>query len=86
MKIIFKIGGIELRKVNVGVIGVGAMGMNHARVYHNLEEANLIAVSDVSERTLKKVCRKYNTEGYTDIEELLKNPEIVANRRPIITK
>ena len=65
-----------MRKVNVGVIGVGAMGMNHARVYHNLEEANLIAVSDVSERTLKKVCRKYNTEGYTDIEELLKNPEI----------
>lgn len=65
-----------MHKVNVGVIGVGAMGMNHARVYHNLEEANLIAVSDVSERTLKKVCRKYNTEGYTDIEELLKNPEI----------
>ena len=65
-----------MRTVNVGVIGVGAMGYNHARVYHKLENANLVAVSDVSEKTLKKVCKKYDTKGYTDIEELLKNPEI----------
>ena len=45
--------------INVGVIGVGAMGYNHARVYSKLDEANLIAVSDVSERTLKKVSEKY---------------------------
>ena len=30
-----------MRTVNVGVIGVGAMGYNHARVYYKLEEANL---------------------------------------------
>ena len=36
--------------VNVGVIGVGAMGENHVRVYHKMEEANLIAISDVNER------------------------------------
>ena len=28
-----------MRTVNVGVIGVGAMGYNHARVYYKLEEA-----------------------------------------------
>ncbi len=65
-----------MRTVNVGVIGVGAMGYNHARVYHKLENANLVAVSDVSEKTLKKVCKKYDTKSYTDIEELLENPEI----------
>lgn len=65
-----------MRTVNVGVIGVGAMGYNHARVYYKLENANLIAVSDVSERTLNKVCKKYDTKGYTDYEELLQNPEI----------
>lgn len=65
-----------MRTVNVGVIGVGAMGYNHARVYYRLENANLIAVSDVSERTLNKVCKKYDTKGYTEIEELLKDPEI----------
>ena len=65
-----------MKKINVGVIGVGAMGYNHARVYYRLEEANLVAVSDVSERTLNKVCEKYNAKGYSDYEDLLKDPEI----------
>ena len=52
------------------------MGYNHARVYYRLEEANLVAVSDVSERTLNKVCEKYDAEGYSDYEDLLKDPEI----------
>lgn len=67
-----------MRKVNVGVIGVGAMGYNHARVYYRLDEANLVAVSDVSERTLNKVSKKYDAKGYSDYEDLLKDPEIEA--------
>ena len=65
-----------MRTVNVGVIGVGAMGENHVRVYHKMEEANLIAVSDVRERALKKIEKKYGAKGYTDYCELLANPEI----------
>ena len=65
-----------MRTVNVGVIGVGAMGENHVRVYHKIEEANLIAVSDVSERALKKIEKKYGAKGYTDYCELLQNPDI----------
>jgi len=64
--------------VNVGVIGVGAMGHNHARVYYRLDNANLVGVSDVSETTLDKVSKKYDAKGYTSYEELLKNPEIEA--------
>ena len=64
--------------VNVGVIGVGAMGENHVRVYHKMEEANLIAISDVNERALKRIEKKYETTGYTDYNELLENPEIEA--------
>ena len=65
-----------MRTVNVGVIGVGAMGENHVRVYHKMEEANLMGVSDVSERALKKIEKKYGAKGYTDYCELLANPEI----------
>ena len=67
-----------MKTVNVGVIGVGAMGENHVRVYHKMEEANLLAVSDVSERALKKIEKKYGAKGYTEYSELLKNPEIEA--------
>ena len=65
-----------MRTVNVGVIGVGAMGENHVRVYHKMEEANLMGVSDVSERALKKIEKKYGAKGSTDYCELLANPEI----------
>lgn len=69
-----------MNSVNVGVIGgVGAMGYNHARVYYRLDNANLIGgVSDVSESTLSKVSKKYDTKGYNDYMDLLKNPEIEA--------
>ena len=67
-----------MRTVNVGVIGVGAMGENHVRVYHKIEEANLVAVSDVSEKALKKIEKKYGAKGYTEYSELLENPEIEA--------
>ncbi len=67
-----------MKTVNVGVIGVGAMGENHVRVYHKMEEANLLAVSDVSERALKKIEKKYGAKGYTDYNTLLENPEIEA--------
>ena len=65
-----------MKTVNVGVIGVGAMGENHVRVYHKIEEANLMAVSDVSEKALKKIEKKYGAKGYTEYSELLENPEI----------
>ena len=67
-----------MKTVKVGVIGVGAMGENHVRVYHKMEEADLLAVSDVSERALKKIEKKYGAKGYTEYSELLKNPEIEA--------
>ena len=67
-----------MKTINVGVVGVGAMGENHVRVYHKMEEANLVAVSDVSERALKKIEKKYGAKGFTDYSELLSNPEIEA--------
>ena len=69
---------LKLKTINVGVVGVGAMGENHVRVYHKMEEANLVAVSDVSERALKKIEKKYDTNGFTQFSELLENPEIEA--------
>lgn len=65
-----------MRKINVGVIGVGAMGYNHARVYYRLKNANLMAVSDIMKGTLQKVANKYDAVGYVDYENLLEIPEI----------
>lgn len=67
-----------MKKVNVGVVGVGAMGHNHVRVYTRLKNANLLAVSDLMKGTLAEVSKKYNTVGFVDYDNVLKMPEIDA--------
>ena len=54
--------------LNVGVIGVGSMGQNHARVYS--EMANLIGVADLNEEFVKTISSRFNTKGYLEYQEL----------------
>ena len=60
-----------MKKLRVGVIGVGAMGRHHARVYSSLPMADLVGVADVDQRAAKEVAKLYNTTAFSDCEELL---------------
>jgi len=52
------------------------MGYNHVRVYSELENANLMAVSDLMRGTLAEVSKEFNTVGFVDYDNILKMPEI----------
>lgn len=67
-----------MRSVNVGVIGVGAMGQNHVRVYSKIKNVNLLAISDLMKGTLAEVSKEYHTVGYVDYGNVLEMPEIEA--------
>jgi len=67
-----------LRKLGVGVIGVGFWGRNHARVLNELDEAELLAVCDVDRRRAEEVARAYGADAYTDSSELLRREDIEA--------
>jgi len=69
--------------MKVGVIGTGAMGRNHVRVYSEIAE--LVGVSDAFEEAGKKVASQYNTEFYADYRELLRNVEAVSIATPTVT-
>jgi UDP-N-acetylglucosamine 3-dehydrogenase len=56
--------------MRVGVIGVGSMGQNHARILADM--GILGGVSDISPEASKKVGSKYSVGSFTDYEELLK--------------
>jgi UDP-N-acetylglucosamine 3-dehydrogenase len=62
-----------MKKVRVGVIGTGAMGKHHPRIYSEIREVELVGVADVDERRAAEVAAEYNTEAFTDCERLLKN-------------
>jgi len=57
--------------IRAGVIGVGAMGQHHVRIYHEMENVELVGISDVSEDRVKELSDRYGTNGFTDYNELL---------------
>ena len=67
-----------MKQTNVGVIGVGAMGYNHVRIYSELENANLLAISDMVRGTLDNVSKEFNTIGYVDYDNILQIDDIEA--------
>lgn len=57
--------------VRVGVIGVGYLGQHHARIYSEIEEAELIAVVDIDKKKADTLAEKYRCESYTDYRKIL---------------
>ncbi|MEK6937233.1 MAG: Gfo/Idh/MocA family oxidoreductase [Nanoarchaeota archaeon] len=62
--------------MRVGVIGVGNMGSNHARIYSEI--ANLVCVSDVNEELGKKVSEKFRCSFYKDYKEMIAKEKLDA--------
>ena len=60
------------RPLRVGVIGVGVMGSNHARVFAGLPGVQLIGVADPDSRQAEFVARTLGCTAVSDVEELLK--------------
>jgi len=48
-------------RIPVGVIGVGTMGQNHARVYRELPSAELVGVTDTNDDCAAEVAASYDT-------------------------
>ena len=65
-------------KLNVAVIGVGAMGKSHARVYSNMNNAELIAVCDIDNEAAKNMASKYKANYYSNYKEMLKKERLDA--------
>ncbi len=62
--------------LNVGVIGIGMMGQNHARVYSEI--ANLVGIADPDEEMLGEVSKRFKIEGYKHFHDLLERKDLDA--------
>lgn len=60
----------------VAVIGLGAMGKNHVRVYSQMDNVELVSISDVDEKRVSQFSGKYKIRGYTDYKEMLEKEEL----------
>jgi len=68
-----------LRRINVGVLGVGNMGKNHVRIYSQLSHlVNLVGIYDHDSCKRDIVCAEYNTKFFDSMEKLLDQVDAVS--------
>jgi predicted dehydrogenase len=58
------------KKIRVAVVGAGDFGRNHARVYRELSEAELVGVVDPNAERAAKIAAEFSTNVFPDIESL----------------
>lgn len=58
-------------KVKVGIIGVGYLGMQHARIISYLEEAELKAVADIDFKRALEIGNRHGVNYYQNYEDML---------------
>jgi UDP-N-acetylglucosamine 3-dehydrogenase len=59
------------KPLRVGVIGLGAMGRNHVRVYSELPDVELAGIADTDREPVQSLAKKYHTRPFSDYKELL---------------
>ena len=68
----------ESSKINMGVIGVGWFGEFHARLYKQLDGANLVGVCDSNIKRAREVAEKLDIKAYENTDALLADSAIDA--------
>ncbi len=67
-----------MKKLGVGVIGTGFWGKNHARVYKELAETELVAICDMDPQRAEAIAEQFGVKPYTSAERMLNNRGVEA--------
>lgn len=59
-----------MQRIPVAVVGAGAFGQRHARVYAALPEAELVGVADRQPERARQIAAEFNCEAWMDLEAL----------------
>lgn len=62
--------------LRAGVIGLGMMGANHARVYDEIPDVELVAVADADPARLDQVLGGRSARGYDDHRRMLRDEQL----------
>lgn len=62
--------------LNAGVIGVGSMGRNHARVFAQMTDVNLAAIADTDGEAAQNMARTYKANAYTDFCQMFERERL----------
>jgi predicted dehydrogenase len=58
------------RRIRVGVVGVGSLGQHHARIYSQLEGAQLVGLYDADQGRARALAEQHGTRAFASMDEL----------------
>src|SRR5258708_27021357 len=74
----------ESKKIRVAVVGTGEFGRNHARVYRELEGAELIGVCDENQERAAAVAAEFQTQVLASLDELRERADAASVAVPTV--
>lgn len=69
---------MSTRKIRVGVMGVGALGQHHARIYAQLAETELVGIYDVDATRAAPLAAQYGCRVFSSLTELADSVEAAS--------
>ena len=64
--------------MRAGVIGVGAMGKNHVRVYSELKSVDEVGVCDLNAAAAQAIAQQHGATAFESVGKLLRNVDAVS--------
>jgi predicted dehydrogenase len=74
-----------MTKLRIGVVGVGHIGSNHARLYAEIDSAEFAAVYDVDLARANSIAKKYRTTAAKSLEEFAEMVDAASVATPTST-
>jgi predicted dehydrogenase len=68
--------------IRAGVVGVGSIGKNHARIYPGLPEVEFSAILDTNRETAAAVSTQYGVSAVTDLSEFAELVDVATVATP----
>ncbi|MDD5699238.1 MAG: Gfo/Idh/MocA family oxidoreductase [Victivallaceae bacterium] len=67
-----------LDRIKVGVVGVGALGRHHARLYNQSENADVVGIFDTNPETAQNVASDFGLKFYANLPSLAADCEALT--------
>jgi predicted dehydrogenase len=73
-----------MKKIKVGVVGVGRLGQHHARIYAQNPKCELVGVVDIDKKTATRIAQMYHTQSFFDYHDVLDKVDAVSIAVPTV--
>jgi predicted dehydrogenase len=64
--------------INVGVIGVGSIGIHHARIFSGIDDVNLVGIVDTDTARAQEIAAKYGCKAFSSYKDIIDHVDAVS--------